>query len=841
MIPEKKQSRTSTSKTIMQTKDITESCSYYDPCGGDDCQECNATRVVFPWEREALEAERVLISLSNSVGPNVSLRTSEKIGGALSCVANLAGTWPVLGQGRGPDLDAERPFGGSPIMADDNKSELSEKETSNPTPFRYVKETKRKRRLNARERKSILSSKPPSGIQSVADNYDKNAKEVPNRSDNKFSCLEDDEGEGNCRFSGRLMGKAKALVSFLSEDLGIQGDCDLLPSRIECGRLRSAIRGCFPSTLSCVEELSIKTTQKVEKSCCKFCRPRFDRKLNEWKEALQQPVTVDEDHLDRFRDAIRSNIGKGWNSMLGPFIPNGSATLTSKVKEGGNWAVEDFSEYCRATLVFSSGKPRVVTCYSSHNTRVLTPLHNSLYQMLGRKGWLLIGDPTPEKVAGLNGDGSFLSFDYMGATDNIKSAYTKAAVEILIDQAEGLTADEIRCMRVLGDLQVVEGSADDVRMNLHKLNDCDILRNLQRGQPMGSALSFPLLCLINKTVVDMSLTDLLLSRVIDFKEWTQHRCLINGDDLLVKEPKRRSNLKDAIIRNGSAVGLIVNEEKSGVSEDHAEINSTSFTSRGTVKQVKTNASSLYMSAETEDVLGFALESCRSLKSFVRVARANAKLLAKQEDKMLWRLPFPYQAAVRKDKKLKKAVSVAPLSHKRALGNLFPIVPKPADYFLTREEEVFTLNNEVERVRNDAIELQKAKAMMKFCKRKGREDYWGTHIFRVTEDPVLVLHGRSWRSLTKKRKAQRDDILLCLDRAFRDKQKNILVEGDGLVPSYREIDDEFHDESLYSSKIEYLVHAIKGYHNPTRQVCQSQCVDLKGFEVKTEISYIGKLL
>lgn len=820
----------------MQTTDITkESCSYYDPCGGDECKECNATRgvhlTVLPNPYALLDR---LLPLRSCAAPG---GLSPSGGGPLSC-------------GYDSDLNSSAFRGAMEQDSVDPKgvSDASEGEfeivrrARKETHTRVVKGITKKRRMNARERKEKRSSKPPSGIQLAAGSYDnyKETKKVPNRSDNKFDCLEDDDGEGKCRFSDRLVGKAKALVSFLSEDLGIQGDCRLLPPRIECGCLRSAIRGCFPSSLSCVEELSIKTTQKVEKSCCKFCRPRFDRKLSEWKEALQQPVTVDENHLNRFRDAIRSNIGKGWNSMPGPFIPNGSATLTNKVKEGGNWAIEDFSEFCRATLVFSSGKPRVVTCYSARNTEVLTPLHNSLYQMLGRKGWLLVGDPTTSRVAGLNGDGSFLSFDYVGATDNIKSAYTRAAVEVLIEQAEGLSADEMRCMRVLGELQVIDGNADDVKANLHKLHDSDILRNLERGQPMGSALSFPLLCLINKTVVDMSLTDLLLARVISFNEWTQHRCLINGDDLLVKEPKERSNLKDAIIRNGSAIGLIVNEEKSGVSDEHAEINSTSFSSGGTVKQVKTNAGSLYMSPDTEDVLGFAKESCRSIRSFVRVARANANLLAKQEDKMLWRLPFPYQAAVRKDKKLKKAVGLMPLSRKGTLGNLFPIVPKPADYFLTREEEVRVLNSEVERVRNDAIELQKAKAMMKFCGRKKIDGHWGTHSFRVIEKPVLVPHGRSWRSLTRKRRAQRDDILLCLERAFRDKQKDTLVEVDGLAPSYLEVSDEFHDESLYSSKIDYLTQAIRGYASPTRQVCQSQCVDLGMIEVQTEIRYIRKI-
>lgn len=670
--------------------------------------------------------------------------------------------------------------------------------------LRYVKETKRNRRSNAREGKR-RSLKPEIG-ELLDDSASKQSQDSTNRSDNKFACLEEDDGIVRCTMSTRLRGKAVSLVRFLSEDLGIKGDSNLLPERIECGHLRSAVRSCFPDEIPPLAELSIKTSQKAEKSCCRVCRPLFDGKLDEWKEALAQPVEIDNEHLDRFRRAFRCNVPTGWNRRIGPYIPNGSATLNTTVKDGGNWHEEDFSDLCRYVLVFSSGKPRIVTCYSSFNTRVLTPLHNSLYSMLERKGWLLVGDPTPGRVTGLNGDGDFLSFDYVGATDNIKSAYTRAAIEILIDSAEGLSVDEKRCLRVLGTLKLAKKVS--LCRDTYSGPEPEDHEVFQRGQPMGSVMSFPLLCLINKTLVDLSLVELLQDGVISFNEWTQHRCLINGDDLLLREPKKRSNLKDAIIRNGSAIGLVVNEEKSGVSDVNAEINSTLFTSCGSVREKKTNANALYMKPDVSDVLGLAYEATSTMKAFIRVVRANAGLLARQEDKFLWKLPFPYQAAVRKNRKIKKALLLGPLALKDPDLNIFPVVDPPEGFELSREETVEVLNSEVHRLREKAIFLQRAKGCKAVCERKKETIHFGQFTFEPRRKVPIGPHNKSWRFMLKKRRPGEEKILRCLAERYIEKKRNRLVEEEEESTSAEDSWESFHDESMYPSKISYLAEAIK---------------------------------
>jgi len=177
-------------------------------------------------------------------------------GPPLSHVEGMEAAWGCRGSsgGLGGDIFADASSGGV---------------RSCPVPtnrLRYVKENKRKRRVNQREGKRASAPLAPVSFTST--------DKTTNRSDNKFACLEDDDGELRCTMSTRLLGKAKSLIRFFETELGLEGDSSLLPPRIECGHLRSAVRGCFPLELSTLEELSLKTTQKVEKGCCKNCGKR---------------------------------------------------------------------------------------------------------------------------------------------------------------------------------------------------------------------------------------------------------------------------------------------------------------------------------------------------------------------------------------------------------------------------------------------------------------------------------------------------------------------------------------------------------------------------------------
>nr|WPR16767.1 MAG: RNA-dependent RNA polymerase [Dracophyllum associated botourmia-like virus 115] len=563
---------------------------------------------------------------------------------------------------------------------------------------------------------------------------------------NPYSVLGDTEDGTVCLLSGCLWKKAKTLVR-LFKNFGIT-KVNELPSYIKCGELRTAVRQCF-SNSDPLLELSFKTIQKIEDSCCKTCLPRFEEKLSLWKDNRYLAQEVDIEHLRSFGLAFSRNVGRGWDRRRKPFIPNGHATLNHTRREGGNWNVEEFSDECRAELVFSSGKPRVVTCYSSQNTRILAPLHYSLSDHLRRKGWLLTGNPTSQHISSLNG-GDYLSFDYSSATDNIKAAYVREAVRVLIDQAGALSDDELEALRVFSELRIrgVEGVATI-------------------GQPMGSVLSFPLLCLINKTVVDMSMNDLLQRGEVTFSEWSGHRCLINGDDLLLREPRSNTDIRSGIEHHGGHVGLIVNLEKTMRDSHCAEINSTFF--RDCEAKRKFNAASLWMKPDVNDVLGFAAQSTPCTRTFCKVVKANLNILRKQQDKMVWSLPAALQSVCRRDKKIRAAITCGPVSVRPRCEGVIRVTTVPDDYDLSVEEEHLALSLEIDRVRDLAIDRCSAP--------------------RIRFKTGFRTCDRTYSSsLRKPLSLDRNLTLLCYKRFYEDKKREALKLGD-LASSHEDVDTD----------------------------------------------------
>jgi len=509
-------------------------------------------------------------------------------------------------------------------------------------------------------------------------------REYPDREEkNLASAVTDDESKivDSCQFASRLRGKARTCLRFLKKELRLKR-ARALPSRIECGHLRPAIRSCFDQ-LSEVEELSVKTTQKLEKSFCRWCEnANGQAKVDKWKEERFREVEVEEDHLSQFAAQFGRNIEPGWNRGKYPYIPNGHACLGVTRREGGTWIPGEFSLDCEVQSVVSAGKPRIVTLFSERNNQILYPLHRSLYGSLKKKGWLLVGSPTHEQVSSLNG-GAYISVDYSSATDMIKSAYTRAAVEVLIDKGEGLNEDEVAALRVLGSLRV-----DGVQVT--------------RGQPMGSLMSFPLLCLINKTVVDLAHNDLLIEGKIGAEEWRLHRCLINGDDLLLRDLSV-PGLMPRIVAHGERVGLIVNDDKTMVHAKKGEINSTLFDDG--IEQKKINCGALFMGRDVEDVIGFADRSSVTTEGFMYLVRRHKNLLARASSKIQSPLCYRRFNALVRDKEIRRALCSVPTSGAEST-NPFPVVTKPVGYDLSREEEIVLIDARVCRLREEGYTPRK---------------------------------------------------------------------------------------------------------------------------------------
>lgn len=424
---------------------------------------------------------------------------------------------------------------------------------------------------------------------------------------------------------------------------------------VDCGTIKQEVRKVFAPELPTWVELSIRTSQKLERPC-KSCNENFKRMRSEWKNKRNAPVEVNRSHLERFRRAFAMNVDEGWNKGSRPYIPNGHGTRTYKRSEGGSWNEEEFSDECRIEVVFSSGKPRIVTLYSGFNNEVLTPLHKALYGRIKRKGWLLVGPPTEKNINALGGD-DYISADYSSATDNIKIMYVKECVSVLIEKGQGLSDDEIRCLKVVSSL-TFDGTC------------------AASGQPMGSLMSFPLLCLINKSLNDLALQDMVVEKKIRRKDAVGHRCLINGDDLVTREIGD-GTLMERIAYHGNEVGMTLNKQKTMKSPTEAEINSTLFVSTaGTMRlKRKANCAALDMRPEVNDVIGYARDSTvRGADGLRRLVRRNAHILSKQPRKLFKALNTEELVALRSDKKCKEAFCALPRTER----------PEPANYFPTEK-------------------------------------------------------------------------------------------------------------------------------------------------------------
>jgi hypothetical protein len=329
-------------------------------------------------------------------------------------------------------------------------------------------------------------------------------------------------------------------------------------------------------------------------------------------------------------------------------------------------------------LVYSSGKPRIVTLYSGWNAEVLTPLHTSLYGLLARKGWLLVGSPTDEKVQALGASGVYVSVDYTSATDNIRAEYCRAAIAVLKEKAVGLTPRQSEALDVLGHLRFCDGG-----------------EVATRGQPMGSLMSFPLLCLINKTVVDLSLLDLAERGKISWKEFRVHRCLINGDDLLFREFDSSRGILAGILYHGSRCGLVLNEDKTMVSPDWAEVNSMAFY-QGRGKK-KTNVSVVEWRQEVSDPVGFVDSSVVTYRAFCRWLEFWAEPLRNAVRKVQGPLDGKRFRFLIRSRKLRAALTWRPRPQQKT-PNPFPVVAKPAGYDLSRREEVGYISERVARLK-----------------------------------------------------------------------------------------------------------------------------------------------
>jgi len=495
--------------------------------------------------------------------------------------------------------------------------------------------------------------------------------------------------------------------------------------------------------------LSLKTVRKLIKSC-RTCLTdaRKEEAIEKYKrERFAQLPPVDVDHLRRFKKAVSQQVRDGWNVGDYPYIPTGNATESFSRHEAGSWNKEEFSRTCGVMAIESSGKPRIVTLYSGRNSEILSPLHDALYASLQREGWLLVGSPTDEKVKALGDTGSYVSVDYKSATDNIRSEYCRAVLQVLKEKAQGLTDEQCSALDVVGELRFTpDGKA------------------ALRGQPMGSLMSFPMLCLINKACVDLALSELAEAGKISWKQFRVHRCLINGDDLLYRELESSHGILAGILRHGSQVGLVVNEEKTMVSDVYGEINSCVFFNAR--QQKKTNVSVVEWRSEVSDPIGFIADSVCKPSTFRSCLDNWRQPIRRAWPKLKGPIPPSF---MRELWRYRRELTFRPTFPHQTIPNPFPVVTKPAGYDLSRGEEACYIAERVARLKEECASAPRAacgRSFFRFAKvRRPPPDISGGEYVSIqrtlrneiptVEDTVLKLLADGWEVKTKEKLCQED--------------------------------------------------------------------------------------
>jgi len=204
------------------------------------------------------------------------------------------------------------------------------------------------------------------------------------------------------------------------------------------------------------------------------------------------------------------------------------------VKLSGN------TELC---TIWTGGKWRLVSKFEARRS-FLSPVHQTIYNHLSKKEWLLRGEATPDKFKDFTRrDGElFVSGDYESATDNLNISLSHLMLDCMRQTSTHIPRTVWREARKALVAKFSDGRAQS------------------RGQLMGSLLSFPLLCLANFLAFKWA-----VKRKVPLK--------INGDDIVFRcTPGEAEKWFKEIAQSG----LTISKGKTLTTKSIFSLNSTFF-------------------------------------------------------------------------------------------------------------------------------------------------------------------------------------------------------------------------------------------------------------------------
>jgi len=262
----------------------------------------------------------------------------------------------------------------------------------------------------------------------------------------------------------------------------------------------------------------------------------------------------------RIRSIVGTEWARGVERRRDILVPDQNGCLETSRRKGGTLGTSadvEASFDLRIGVAKTKGKFRVVTMQSARVKEKLSPLHDSLYDYLSRRKWLVRGEFTRDHARLVLDDvregEEIISGDYEAATNNIDPRVSHA-IALVLAESPYLT-DEERFFLV---------SSFDPANLVCRTSGSSVL--LKRGQMMGSLLSFPMLCLLNRACFTMACT----RRSARTKVRGPRTCIINGDDVAFAGDQL---FFEEWVSVTSTFGLVVNKKKTGRSGRFLELNS----------------------------------------------------------------------------------------------------------------------------------------------------------------------------------------------------------------------------------------------------------------------------
>jgi hypothetical protein len=366
---------------------------------------------------------------------------------------------------------------------------------------------------------------------------------------------------------------------------------------------------------------TLKSTRRLFDRECVSCDVKMqEEEKNKWLLHMRDgPVTKPSrwapDPLALLAHHIRELLG-GWRmnteAELGEmeYCPDQQGCFEVKQGKGGTLACsedEESTDYSllRLGVAKTKGKARVVTMQPARVKRILSGVHNSLYNHLSKSGYLVRGDFTKEDaeevIADRRSDELFTSGDYSSATNELHQDAVKTVVAEICN-SPAVSNDEKR---------VLWQSFQRLRVKT-----CHGIKEVNRGSMMGNLVSFPLLCLINKACFDMTCD-------IMHGPFSRRKGKFNGDDCLFNA---NQEFYDLWVEITSTFGLVVNHEKTGRSSRWLELNSRTYDLKARRFIAKPVLSFLLRERDSKEcLLSQAIEGMSSFKNSVKEYVLNVLL------------------------------------------------------------------------------------------------------------------------------------------------------------------------------------------------------------------------